>query len=137
MSLLCVDDLNVRFETVDEEVRAVRDLNFRLAPRESLGIVGESGSGKSQAMAAVLGLLAENGTATGSVRLDGEEILNLPEVSLRKIRGRRLSIVFQDPMTSLNPYLSIGYQMCRVLVEQRGVSLDVARNEVVRMLDAV
>ncbi|MEM7611501.1 MAG: ABC transporter ATP-binding protein [Pseudomonadota bacterium] len=137
MSLLCVDDLNVRFETVDEEVRAVRDLNFRLEPRESLGIVGESGSGKSQAMAAVLGLLAENGTATGSVRLDGEEILNLPEVSLRKIRGRRLSIVFQDPMTSLNPYLSIGYQMCRVLVEQRGVSLDVARNEVVRMLDAV
>ncbi len=137
MNLLCVDDLNVRFDTVDAEVHAVRNLNFRLDARESLALVGESGSGKSQAMAAILGLLSENGRATGSVRLEGQEILNLGENALRKIRGRRLSIVFQDPMTSLNPYVTIGYQMSRVLIEQRGISAETAAAEVVRMLDAV
>ncbi|MEL7022558.1 MAG: ABC transporter ATP-binding protein [Pseudomonadota bacterium] len=137
MSLLCVDELNVEFSTPDGPVRAVRDLSFRLDPNESLGIVGESGSGKSQAMSALLGLLAENGTASGSVRLQGEEILNLPNKALRKIRGRRIAMVFQDPMTSLNPYVTIGYQLRRVLTEQRGLDGDVATAEVVRMLDAV
>lgn len=137
MSLLCVNDLQVRFTTPNREIEAVRDLNFRLEPSESLGIVGESGSGKSQAMAAILGLLAENGRASGSVRLDGQEILNLPEREMRSIRGRRLSVVFQDPMTSLNPYVSIGYQLQRVLIEQRGLDAKTARAEVVRMLDAV
>ncbi|MEL7312019.1 MAG: ABC transporter ATP-binding protein [Pseudomonadota bacterium] len=137
MSLLCVDDLNVEFSTPNGPVSAVSDLNFRLDPNESLGIVGESGSGKSQAMSALLGLLAENGTATGSVRLQGEEILNLPNKAMRKIRGRRIAMVFQDPMTSLNPYVTIGYQLRRVLIEQRGLGGDVADAEIVRMLDAV
>ncbi|MEL7372864.1 MAG: ABC transporter ATP-binding protein, partial [Pseudomonadota bacterium] len=137
MSLLRVDDLNVRFETDGAEVHAVRNLDLRLEPQEAVGIVGESGSGKSQAMAAIMGLLSENGRATGSVLLDGEEILNLDEKALRGVRGRRLSIVFQDPMTSLNPYLTIGQQLSRVLIEQRSMDEAMARNEVVRMLDAV
>ena len=137
MSLLRVDDLNVRFETDDDDVHAVRDFELRLEPREAVGIVGESGSGKSQAMAAIMGLLAENGRATGSVLLDGEEILNLDEKAMRDVRGRRLSIVFQDPMTSLNPYLTIGQQLSRVLIEQRGMAEGMARAEVLRMLDAV
>ncbi|MEO0616165.1 MAG: ABC transporter ATP-binding protein [Pseudomonadota bacterium] len=137
MSLLRVDDLNVHFETDDADVHAVRNLDLRLEPQESVGIVGESGRGKSQAMAAIMGLLSENGRATGSVLLDGEEILNLDEKALRGVRGRRLSIVFQDPMTSLNPYLTIGQQLSRVLIEQRNMNETMARNEVVRMLDAV
>ncbi|MEL6301764.1 MAG: dipeptide ABC transporter ATP-binding protein [Pseudomonadota bacterium] len=137
MSLLCVDDLKVSFTTPTATVEAVRDLSFRLERNESLGIVGESGSGKSQAMSAILGLLAENGSASGSVRLEGEEILNLPETQMRQIRGRRIAVVFQDPMTSLNPYVTIGYQLRRVLVEQRGLDMKTADAEIVRMLDAV
>ncbi|MEO0576267.1 MAG: ABC transporter ATP-binding protein [Pseudomonadota bacterium] len=137
MSLLCVDDLNVYFETADETLHAVRDLNFRLETTEALAIVGESGSGKSQAVNAILGLLAENGRATGSVRLEGTELLNIGENAMRQYRGRRLSVVFQNPMTSLNPYVSIGFQLARVLIEQRGMSEAMATREVVRMLDAV
>ncbi|MEM7762483.1 MAG: ABC transporter ATP-binding protein [Pseudomonadota bacterium] len=137
MSLLCVDDLGVRFRTPAGVIDAVRSLSFRLEKGESLAIVGESGSGKSQSMAAILGLLAENGEATGSVRLDGQEILNSGDRALRRIRGRRISIVFQDPMTSLNPYLSIGQQLGRVLIEQRNLTADTAQAEVIRMLDAV
>lgn len=137
MSLLCVDDLNVVFQTADDQVHAVRDLSFRLEKREALAIVGESGSGKSQAVNAILGLLSENGQATGSVRFDGTQILNLGQQALRRFRGRRMSVVFQNPMTSLNPYLSIGYQLARVLIEQRGMSAELAEREVVHMLDAV
>ena len=137
MTLLCVDDLAVTFETPAGSVPAVRNLGFRLERNQSLGVVGESGSGKSQAMAAILGLLAENGRASGSVRLDGEEILNRSEAAMRQIRGRRIAIVFQDPMTALNPYRTIGDQLQRVLVEQRGMAHAMARPEVVRMLDAV
>ncbi|MEL7296566.1 MAG: ABC transporter ATP-binding protein [Pseudomonadota bacterium] len=137
MSLLCVDDLGVRFRTPTGVIDAVRSLSFRLEKGESLAIVGESGSGKSQSMAAILGLLAENGEATGSVRFDGQEILNSGDRALRQIRGRRISIVFQDPMTSLNPYLSIGQQLSRVLIEQRNLAADTAQAEVIRMLDAV
>ena len=137
MSLLLVEDLNVRFRTDDAEVHAVRDVSFRLEQREALAIVGESGSGKSQTVNAILGLLAENGRASGNVRLNGKNILNLPEVEMRAVRGRQLSVVFQNPMTSLNPYRTIGFQLTRVLIEQRGLTRDVAEAEVIRMLDAV
>jgi len=137
MSLLCVDDLKVSFTTPTATVEAVRDLSFRLERNESLGIVGESGSGKSQAMSAILGLLAENGSASGSVRLEGEEILNLPETQMRQIRGRRIAVVFQDPMTSLNPYLRVGDQMAEVLTLHKGQGKREALDESARMLDAV
>ncbi|MEM9171708.1 MAG: ABC transporter ATP-binding protein [Pseudomonadota bacterium] len=137
MSLLVVEDLNVRFRTDDQLVHAVRNIGFRLEARESLAIVGESGSGKSQTINSILGLLAENGRAEGSVRLHDKEILNLDGESMRKVRGRHISVVFQNPMTSLNPYRTIGYQLSRVLIEQRGLDAQLARAEVIRMLDAV
>ncbi len=136
-SLLEVDELCVRFGTPDGEVEAVRKLSFRLGAGETLGIVGESGSGKTQAALALLGLLADNGRATGTARFDGQELLNLPDAALSRIRGARIAMVFQDPMTALNPFLSIGEQMGLVLRRHRGLDARAALAESERMLGAV
>ncbi|MEJ2602948.1 MAG: oligopeptide ABC transporter ATP-binding protein OppD [Gammaproteobacteria bacterium] len=137
MTVLSVANLDVTFDTAEGPVEAVRDLRFRLGARETLGIVGESGSGKSQSVLAIMGLLAENGRVEGSVRLDDEEILNRPPAELNRIRGRRIAMVFQDPMTSLNPHVTVGRQLARVLMEHRGRSYRDALKEVEQMLDAV
>ena len=137
MSVLEVTNLDVTFDTAAGPVAAVRDLRFRLQARETLGIVGESGSGKSQSVLAIMGLLAENGRAGGSVKLDGEEILNRPAAEMNRVRGRRIAMVFQDPMTSLNPHVTVGRQLARVLMEHRGRSWKDAMKEVEQMLDAV
>jgi len=135
--LLKVSDLQVQFQTGDGVVRAVNNLNFELAPGEVLGIVGESGSGKSQTVLSIMGLLAANGEATGSVLYHGKEILNLPKKELNKIRGEKISMIFQDPMTSLNPYKNIAKQMAEVLILHKGMSFSDARQEAIKMLDAV
>jgi oligopeptide/dipeptide ABC transporter ATP-binding protein len=135
--LLEVNHLNVSFETRDGPVHAVKDLSFQLAPGEVLGIVGESGSGKTQAAMAVLGLMADNGRVSGSIRFEGTELVGLNESALREIRGDRIAMVFQDPMTSLNPYLTVGDQMGLVLREHRGLRGAAARNECRSLLDAV
>ena len=137
MTLLTVSNLDVTFDTLDGPVEAVQGLRFTLGPRETLGIVGESGSGKSQAVLAMLGLLAANGRASGSVRLDDMEILNRSPYTLNRVRGRRVAMVFQDPMTSLNPYLTIGRQLALVLKRHRGLAGSEGRAEILRMLDAV
>ena len=103
-------------------VEAANKVSFSVEPGETLGIVGESGSGKSQVFMAVMGLLASNGRATGSVKFQGEEILGRKPGELNKIRGARMSMIFQDPMTSLNPYLTIERQLTEVLVTHRGMS---------------
>ena len=103
MSLLSVKDLNVRFSTPDGDVHAVKDLNYELDKGETLGLVGESGSGKSQSVLSLLGLLADNGTAQGSATFQGQDLLTLSDEGLRQVRGRRIAMIFQDPMTSLNP----------------------------------
>jgi oligopeptide transport system ATP-binding protein len=102
-----------------------------------LGIVGESGSGKSQTVLSIMGLLADNGIASGNVLYHDREILNLPKKDLNQIRGEKISMIFQDPMTCLNPYISIAKQMAEVLILHKGMSFADARLEAIRMLDAV
>ncbi|WP_195819449.1 oligopeptide/dipeptide ABC transporter ATP-binding protein [Roseobacter sp. MH60115] len=137
MALLDVTDLTVSFDTPDGTVKAVNGMTLSLDPGESLAIVGESGSGKTQLAFSILGLLAKNGTAGGSIRFDGQEILNLPEAKLNHIRANEIAMIFQDPMTSLNPYLRVGDQMAEVLMLHKGASKRDAFAESARMLDAV
>ncbi len=137
MPLLEVNNLGVRFATHDSMVHAVNGVNFTLERGQTLGIVGESGSGKSQSVLAMMGLLAKNGQATGEVLYQGKDLLTLSPRELNGIRGDRLSMIFQDPMTSLNPYLSIERQMSEVLELHKGMSRRDARKRSVELLDAV
>ncbi len=137
MALLEVKNLKVDFDTPDGTVHAVRDLSYTLEKGKTLAIVGESGSGKTQGAFALLGLLPKNGHASGSVTFDGKEILNLPPAQMNAYRAERIGIIFQDPMTSLNPYLRISRQMTEVLEHHRGMSRAAALAESVRLLDAV
>lgn len=137
MSLLHVENLAIQFNTPDGTVQAVNDLSFELNEGESLGIVGESGSGKSQTALALLGLLAPNARVSGRIRLGEHELLGAPKTPWTKIRGTQVSMVFQDPMTALNPHLRIGLQMAEVLQQHRGLGRAAALKESARMLDAV
>ena len=137
MSLLDVKDLRVEFTTQDGIVTAVNDLNFSLNQGETLGIVGESGSGKSQAVFSIMGLLAKNGITKGSAEFEGRQILNLPEKELNKVRSEQIAMIFQDPMTSLNPYMKVSDQLMEVLMLHKGISKQEAFEESVRMLEAV
>ncbi|MGL6257938.1 ABC transporter ATP-binding protein [Vibrio sp. WXL103] len=137
MSLLDVKDLRVEFTTQDGIVTAVNDLNFSLNQGETLGIVGESGSGKSQTVFSIMGLLAKNGIISGSAKFEGREILNLPEKELNKVRAEQIAMIFQDPMTSLNPYMKVSDQLMEVLMLHKGMGKAEAFEESVRMLEAV
>jgi len=135
--VLEVRDLTTRFATPEGEVAAVSGVGFTIGAGESVGVVGESGSGKTQVFLSIMGLLASNGRCTGSARFCGKELLNLPARELNRIRGVRLAMIFQDPMTSLNPYLRISRQMTEVLIEHEGMSEAGARAESLRLLDQV
>ncbi len=137
MALLEVSDLKVKFATEDGLVTAVNGLNFKLNQGETLGIVGESGSGKSQTAFSILGLLAKNGRTEGSIKFRDKELVGLPEHELNKIRANEIAIIFQDPMTSLNPFMKVGDQLSEVLVLHKGMSKAQAWEESIRMLDAV
>ncbi|MEO7837414.1 MAG: ABC transporter ATP-binding protein [Acidimicrobiales bacterium] len=113
--VLVVEDLNVTFATPDGPVHAVRGVDFTVDEEEVMGIVGESGSGKSVTMMAVMGLLPRTVQVTGSVRYRGQEILGLPEAELRKFRGAKMAMVFQDPLTSLNPVFPVGDQIAEAI----------------------
>ena len=137
MSLLEVRDLSISFDTPDGSVQAVNKLNFTVEEGKTLGIVGESGSGKSQSVFSIMGLLAKNGHASGSVKFKGKEILNLPEEHLNHIRSEQIAMIFQDAMTSLNPYMKVKKQLMEVLIKHKGLSSKDAYTESLKMLDAV
>mgnify|MGYP006077622645 FL=1 len=137
MSLLEINGLNVTFDTPDGQVTAVKNLSFSVNTEETLGIVGESGSGKSQTAFALMGLLAKNGTASGSAKFNGLELIGLPEVELNKVRAQQVAMIFQDPMTSLNPYLTVGQQLNEVLMHHKGMDKKTASAHSMRMLNAV
>ncbi len=137
MTLLSVENLSVEFETNDGRVQAVDNINFSVDRGQSLAIVGESGSGKSQTVFSLMGLLAQNGRASGRAVLDGQDILNIPTAQLNHIRAERMAMIFQDPMTSLNPYMRVSDQMAEVLVHHRGMSKRDAIKRSVDLLDAV
>jgi len=137
MSFLEVNNLNVEFNTADGIVRAVNNVSFSLEEGKILAIVGESGSGKSQTVFAMMGLLDQNGRATGSVKFEDQEILNLSISELNLIRSEKIAMIFQDPMTSLNPYMKVSEQMAEVLIHHKGLSKIDAIKQSISMLDAV
>jgi len=136
--LLEVQDLVVHFATPGGRLRAVAGVNFALAPGETLGLVGESGCGKTVTALSILRLLpAPQGEMAGVVRFQGEELSGAPEARLRQVRGNRIAMVFQEPMTALNPVLTIGEQVAEVLRLHRGLGHQQARQEGVAALTRV
>jgi oligopeptide transport system ATP-binding protein len=135
------DVLQIEKLTIDflkgERIAAVREVSLCVTQGECLGIVGESGSGKTQIFMGALGLLPRSARAAGSVRFENEEILGAPRAVLNRIRGSKLTMVFQDPMSSLTPHLRIGTQLAEVLVCHRGMSWREAEQAALRMLDRV
>ena len=137
LPLLEIKDLNVGFDTPEGEVHAVNCLSFSIKAGDTLAIVGESGSGKTQTVMATMGLLAENGHARGQALFKGEDLLQMNTSELNRHRGREIAMIFQDPMTSLNPYLRIDKQMIEVVMHHQGLNKADARAHAVEMLRAV
>jgi oligopeptide transport system ATP-binding protein len=135
--ILDIKDLNVRFNAPDGEVHAVKGLNIEVRKGETLAIVGESGSGKSQTMMAMMGLLAANGRVTGSARYRGKELIGLPVKALNEVRGAKITMIFQEPMTSLDPLYTIGDQIAEPIRYHRGLSKAKARERALDLLKLV
>jgi oligopeptide transport system ATP-binding protein len=134
---LRLESLRVSYARAGGTIDAVREVSLAVRPGECLGIVGESGAGKTQAFMAAMGLLAPNARTGGSVRFEGEEILGLRAAALNRVRGSKLTMIFQDPMSSLTPHLRIGVQLAEVLVSHRGVSWAEAERAALRALERV
>lgn len=135
--LLSLREVSVHFRLPGGEMTAVDRVSLDLARGEVLGIVGESGSGKSQLLFALMGLLAGNGRATGQALFQGQDLLALDPAALDRVRGVSMSMIFQDPMTSLNPYKRIGDQLAEGLIVHQGLTRDASARAAVQMLDRV
>jgi peptide/nickel transport system ATP-binding protein len=137
MNVLEVEDLSVRFDTDDGFVHAVDRLSFSLGEREVLGVVGESGCGKSVSFMSLLRLLPETAVVDGRATFDGIDLLRVPQSRLRRIRGKDIAFVFQEPMTSLNPAFKVGNQIGEVLRRHLGLSRGDARRRTIELLELV
>ncbi|SCB40261.1 peptide/nickel transport system ATP-binding protein [Bradyrhizobium yuanmingense] len=137
--LLCVENLSITLNTRGAPVPLVRNVSFAIDPGETLCLVGESGCGKSLTALSIIGLLDQSvmQVASGRILFEGRDLVTLGAEELRKLRGDRLAMVFQEPMTSLNPLLRVGEQIAEVIVEHRGVSEADARRQAVGLLDLV
>jgi peptide/nickel transport system ATP-binding protein/oligopeptide transport system ATP-binding protein len=136
--ILSVKNLTVVFKTRFGEVPVIDDVSFSIAPREILGIVGESGCGKTMTSLAIMRLMPEQGIVTsGSIRLSGEDLVFASEARMRDLRGNEISMVFQEPMTSLNPVFSVGEQIAEVLRSHQGLSKSEANEQAVELLESV
>jgi peptide/nickel transport system ATP-binding protein len=137
MALLDVQDLRIRLQTPRGPADAVRGISFSLERGETLGIIGESGCGKSITVMSLMGLLPESARVSGSIRFDGQELVELPDRAMSRIRGRRIGMIFQEPMTALNPVHTIGRQVAEPLRLHLGLSARAARDEAIGLLDRV
>jgi oligopeptide/dipeptide ABC transporter ATP-binding protein len=135
--VLEVEGLSVGFPGDDGFVQAVRGVSYQLRAGEVLGIVGESGSGKSVTSLAVMGLLPRTARISGSVKFRGQELIGVPDAELNKVRGRSISMIFQDPMTSLNPVYSVGYQVAEAVLAHQKVTKAQARDRAAELLELV
>ncbi len=135
--LLDVSNLTVSFPTDDGVVNAVRGVSYQLRPGEAMGIVGESGSGKSVTSLAILGLLPKTAQVSGSAKFRGEELVGLTEDAYTQYRGNRIAMIFQDPLTSLNPVYTVGYQIAEAILAHNDVSKKAAMERAVDLLDKV
>ncbi|WP_278286144.1 ABC transporter ATP-binding protein [Vallitalea okinawensis] len=136
--LLEVNDLHVSFKVHGGTVKAVRGVSFELHEGETLAIVGESGSGKSVCTKTIMGIIAKNGRIDkGEILLEDRDIAQMKEKELEKIRGKEIAMIFQDPMTSLNPTMKIGKQIMEPMVKHRGMSKSEAKAEAIKLIDLV
>ena len=136
-SILQIRDLRVTFSTQMGELRAVRGVDVDVAPGEILGVVGESGSGKSVSFLAAMGLLPQSATITGSVKLDGIELIGAKKKAIRSVRGRSLAMVFQDPLSALNPVHRVGDQIVEMIQSHQDMNTHDAEKRAVELLEIV
>jgi oligopeptide/dipeptide ABC transporter ATP-binding protein len=135
--VLEVEGLAVRFASPDGDLEAVREFSLTIGAGECVAIVGESGAGKSQALLAVMGLLGRHAVVAGTARLEGRDLLGADPATLRALRGARVAMIFQDPMTALTPHLHVGDQIAESLVRHRGVGWGEARRRALHLLEQV
>ncbi|MCU0758410.1 MAG: ABC transporter ATP-binding protein [Steroidobacteraceae bacterium] len=135
--VLEIEELSVRFATPDGEIPAVNAFSLAIRPGECVGVVGESGAGKSQSFLAVMGLLASNAKVEGRARFEGRELLGRPADELNQVRGSRLAMIFQDPMTSLTPHMRVGDQIAESLLRHTSISPAQARARALALLNRV
>ncbi|WP_262391399.1 ABC transporter ATP-binding protein [Nocardiopsis sp. CNR-923] len=135
--VLEVNDLSVTFQSDDGPLQAVREVSYVLRAGEALGIVGESGSGKSVTSMAIMGLLPRNARVTGSARVLGQEVVGLTDAQISKVRGERIAMIFQDPLTSLNPVYTVGYQIAEAVLAHRNVGRAKAMDRALELLELV
>jgi oligopeptide/dipeptide ABC transporter ATP-binding protein len=136
-TLLEVSGLKVELPTESGTVHAVNDIHFDLRPGEVLGLVGESGCGKSMTALSLMRLIPEGGRVTGSISFGGRDLLSLSQSAMRSIRGRDMAMVFQDPMSSLNPVMTVGQQLAEPLIHHLDMSREQARRRSIELLDLV